>query len=165
MISKVADVQLAQPGAAVHFTLTVTNIGSIAANNVVVVDAIPSPLILQSATASQGTFSLNTTTNTVTFNVGTVAPGQVITLGVSTIVSKNVTPPVTITNSATLTDGNGHTSSSSSVVRVTSGTLPGTGEHPIDPTNNSGFPTPILVALIAIAAGGLLLARQRWARR
>gem|GEM_PF-1441947 len=155
VLTKFADVQLAQPGTAVHFTLTVTNVGTGAASGVVVTDTLPGLLSLQSATASQGTFTLNTATNVVLFNIGTVSVGQVITLGVDAVVSRNATPPQMVTNSAALNDSQGDTRSASATVRITAGFLPSTGEHPAEST---GLVVPLLIALLGF--GGLFSARK-----
>jgi len=158
VLAKIADVSLAQPGSPVKFTLTVTNIGTAAASGVVVVDSLPSPLQFVSATASQGAFAVSG--NTVTFTVGTVNPGQVITLTISTMVSASAQPPLTVINTATLNDGQGHSSSSSASIRITGGSLPGTGEHP---TTSDNPPWRLLVGgFIAFVIIGLGF---RWRQR
>ena len=133
-ISKIGDPTLAQPGEAVTFTLTVTNNGNSPAPNVIVTDPVPSIFNVLSATSTQGTFVISG--NLVTFTVGTVTPGQVITLRVLTRVRSDVVPPVIVTNIATLhSNGNDiNTSNNTSVAttRITKGVLPGTGEHPDD---------------------------------
>jgi len=161
ILAKHSNVSLAQPGSPVGFTLTVTNIGTAPATGVVVTDPIPSPLILQSASATQGTFSINQATNTVVFNVGTVNPGQVITLTVNTIVSPSAKPPIDITNTATLNDNGGHSSVSSAAIHVTAGGLPATGEHPED-TSTPGL---WIGALIVVLIGGFVTVRVVRRRR
>jgi len=156
IIAKHSDVTLAQPGSPVHFTLTVTNIGTAPALGVIVTDVVPSPLILQSAAATQGTFSVNQATNTVTFNIGTVNPGQLVTLTVNTLVSPSAKPPIDITNTATLNDNQGHTSSSSAPIHVTVGGLPATGEHPV---NNIPAPGVWIALLLAAIVGGFMTVR------
>jgi uncharacterized repeat protein (TIGR01451 family) len=80
-INKLGDPALVFPGEHVTFTLTVGNRGNAAATNVVVVDPVPTGFVVQSATASQGTYTIDG--NTVTFSIGTVQPGQIVTLSVA----------------------------------------------------------------------------------
>jgi len=155
-ISKSADPSLLIPGDIVTFTLTVTNKGSLAAQNVTVVDPIPAPLIVQSATTSQGTYAINS--NTVTFTIGTVNPGAVIILTVKARVPANAAVPSELVNVATLNDSANSIRTASTTVRITSGQLPSTGEHP-DGVSPVGViaATGIMILLIA----GVTIARRR----
>ncbi len=145
-IVKGVDPSLAQPGAAVTYTITVTNNGTAPALNVVVVDPVPSVVIVTGANATQGTFSISG--NTVTFNVGTVNPNQVITLHVLGNVSPNVQPPVDLTNTAQMGNLN-----ASALLHIAKGDLPSTGEHPDDaqpPSIPVGALVGVVILLIAI---------------
>jgi uncharacterized repeat protein (TIGR01451 family) len=153
-ISKSADPALLIPGDTVTFTLTVTNKGSVAATGVTVVDPIPAQLIVQSATTTQGNFTI--ANNTVTFNIGTVNPGAVITLTVKAIVSTNVKPPTELINVATLTDNAKSVRTASTTVRITSGQLPATGEHPDNQQ---------LIVVLVVIAGAALIGLTSIARR
>ena len=126
-IAKFVDKTLALPGETVTFTITLTNNGTAPATNVVVTDPINDPLLVTGASATQGTFAINA--NVVTFSVGSVTPGQLITLIVVTKVRADVKPPSDVINTATL-NNNGKTASVS--VHITAGMLPSTGEHPSD---------------------------------
>lgn len=63
------------------YTVTVTNNGPDAANNVILTNTLDANLKFISATASQGTFSQSG--GVVTFSVGTMTNGQVVTLTVT----------------------------------------------------------------------------------
>ncbi|MHB8750539.1 MAG: beta strand repeat-containing protein, partial [Aggregatilineales bacterium] len=160
VITKSGSPALARPGDPVMFTLTVTNSGTAPAVNVIVTDPLPAQFVYVSATAQQGTFSVSG--NTITFNVGTVNPGQVITLTITTRVAASVIPPMTSNNTATLIDGQGHSSSSSAPIRITAGGLPGTGEHPTDDT---GTPSGVWFGLAALIVLGAAVAARTIRRR
>ena len=64
----------------VNYSLTVTNKGPDTATNVVVADPAPAGIQYQSATPSQGTCSV--TAAMVTCQLGTIAPGQTVTIAV-----------------------------------------------------------------------------------
>lgn len=148
VITKTGNPALARPGDTVVFTLTVTNSGSAPAVNVIVTDPLPSQLVYISATAIQGTFTA--TSNMVLFTLGTVNPGQVLTLTLTTRIAGSVVPPATIVNTATLVDDLGHTSSSSATIHITAGNLPGTGEHPTDENGTPSIPWFGVVALLIL---------------
>ena len=156
-IVKVADVQLAQPGAIVTFTLIVTNQGTAPAASVVVTDPLPNIMTFVSASATQGTYS--SSGNVVTFNVGTVQPGQVITLHIVARINANVTPPIDITNNAALDWPGGSRRTGSATVHITRGVLPSTGEHPDDTT--SSLPLLLISAGVVGAAVYGVIRRRR----
>ena len=157
-IVKLGDPALAKPGETVTFTITVTNHGTAPALGVVVVDTLPSQFIFVSASAQQGTFSVNG--NTIVFIVGTVNPGQVVKLIVIARLRPDVKPPVDVTNIATLTDNHGHRRTGQFVVHVTSGNLPATGEHPAEP---SGLLWVGLIGLGMLVGAGFIIRRRRTA--
>jgi uncharacterized repeat protein (TIGR01451 family) len=146
LIVKTVNLSLAQPGDQVRFVITVNNDGTAPAANTTVVDPIPVPLILLSATTAQGTFTISG--NTVTFNLGAVNPGQQIVMTITTQVDPKAKTPQSITNTATL-DSN---KNSSAKLRITSGTLPETGEHPAD---TSALWQPLIGALVALLILGI----------
>jgi hypothetical protein len=154
-ISKFASPELALPGDTVTFTITVTNKGTASATNIVVTDPISDLLILKSATTSQGTAIING--STVTFTIGTVNPGQVITLIVVTQVKGTVKPPQDVINTASI---NGSGKSASATVRITTGALPATGEHPADSSNSSLAKITLLIVIILGLVGVILSAHR-----
>jgi len=154
-IAKSVDKNLVLPGETVTFTLIVTNSGDLTAPDVTVTDVLPAALIIRSAGASQGTFAI--IGGTIVFSLGTVSPGQVITLTVVTQVSTQTAPPFDLINGATLRwpGGSSAIASNRVQVHVTGGLLPATGEHrpdsniPIDLIGLSGLLIVGLMALIA----------------
>lgn len=74
-IKKETSTPLIEPGEIAHFTITVTNHRDDAAANTIVTDELPSGLIFQGA-SNGGTYA----NGFVTWNLGSVASGQVITL-------------------------------------------------------------------------------------
>ncbi|MFI5729684.1 hypothetical protein ACIA49_06135 [Kribbella sp. NPDC051587] len=96
-ITKTAQPAPVQAGRPVTYTLTVTNNGPSAAQSVTVTDPVPAPLKYVSATTSQG--SCDQADGTVTCAVGTVAPGDKITVTVVANVPSG-TPPNELANTA-----------------------------------------------------------------
>jgi uncharacterized repeat protein (TIGR01451 family) len=85
----------------VHYTLTVTNKGPDPATNVQVADPAPAGIVYLSASPSQGTCSV--TAALVSCSLGTLAPGQTVTIGIdarATHVGRHV-------NEATVTGSGG----------------------------------------------------------
>lgn len=159
-ITKRGDQTLALPGDSVTFTLTVTNAGNSAAPNVTVSDPLPDPLIVISAAQTQGTHT--TSGNTVTFAVGTVNPGQVITLTVVSRVRGNAVTPMDIINTATLSWPGGPPRSGNAIIRITRATLPSTGEHPDNASMSAWW---IVSAIGAIGVGLVRHLRQKLSNR
>ncbi|MCC7446822.1 MAG: DUF11 domain-containing protein [Anaerolineae bacterium] len=144
IINKTADQRIVSPGDNVTYTITVFNKGGAPAPNVIITDPVPSPLRVLSAAASQGTFGI--AGNTVTFFVGTVNPGQTVTLTIRANVPSNAQAPQDVYNIIISTG----TPKATEAIRITRGELPSTGEHP-DPV-----PTPTSGWLLLVAAvGGL----------
>ncbi len=158
VIVKLVDPQLALPGETVVYTITVTNKGTLAAQNVVVTDTVPAVLQLLSTSTTQGT--VTTSGNTATFNVGTVAPGQVITLIIKAKIRPDAPTPSDVTNTATMGD-----KSASALLRITKGVLPATGEPPEDASGSpNGLLTGAALVVAFILAAWIVTARRsrRW---
>ncbi len=145
-----SDPGLVLPGETVTFVITLTNTGTAAATGLTVVDALPDPLLFIAANAGQNAFQVNG--NTVTFTPGSLDPGQSITLSVVARVRADVRPPIDIINVAVVFDGRGRANRASVLLRVTTGMLPGTGEHPDEPSAQGWLPI-ILVSAASLAAG------------
>lgn len=106
-ISKSASVAEARVGDEITFTIVVTNRGNRAANDVVVTDSLPDYLDLLDATASRG--SLTVSGRTVTVDIGSVAPGEQITIRIRARVNERAQPPsgrngVSLTTSSSTDD-------------------------------------------------------------
>lgn len=80
-ITQAANITEAQVGDVVDFTLTVSNEGALEATDVVVMDVLPGFIKLVNAGATRG--QSVTENNTVTVKIGTVVPGEVITIRVT----------------------------------------------------------------------------------
>ncbi|WP_344156723.1 hypothetical protein [Kribbella yunnanensis] len=96
-ITKTAQPAPVHAGQPVSYKLTITNNGPSAAQSVTVTDPVPAPLKYVSATTSQG--SCEQANGTVTCAVGTVAPGDEITVTVVANVPSG-TPPNELANTA-----------------------------------------------------------------
>jgi hypothetical protein len=132
--------QLGVNGEQIQWFITVTNTGAITGNNIVVTDTLRSELRIDNVTTSQGTSSTNG--QTVTFNIGTLAPGARVQIVVTTTVLRG---GAEVTNDATLTADNLPNGSKTVTARVVTA-LPNTGESPW-----SAF-RPLLFLLLALAA-------------
>ncbi|TCC27359.1 DUF11 domain-containing protein [Kribbella speibonae] len=98
-ITKTAQPVPVHAGRPVTYTLTVTNNGPSAAQSVKVTDPVPAPLRYVSSKTSIG--SCTEADGTVTCAVGTVAPGDVVTVTVVANVPSG-TPPNQLGNTATV---------------------------------------------------------------
>src|SRR5262249_19022128 len=99
-ISKVAVLQpggFGFKGEKITWTITIVNNGSAAGNNVIVTDAIQPELHVDGADTGKGTFNING--QTVTFTIGTLNPGETVTMHIYTTVIKATS---TIANTACL---------------------------------------------------------------
>jgi LPXTG-site transpeptidase (sortase) family protein len=83
------------------FTVRVTNSGSAPANSVTVLDSFPTYLDITSASVSQGSYTITSSSRSVTANLGTINPGQSATLTVVTRVNNLATTTVSLSNAAT----------------------------------------------------------------
>ncbi|MDQ2805830.1 MAG: hypothetical protein M3Z04_02735 [Chloroflexota bacterium] len=112
-ISKVVNPAQAPVGTQVIFTVVVTNNGTADATDVTVTDPVPSQFQVLSASSTKGAVQLNGQLVTVT--IGTMAPGEVVTI---TIVTRALTPtlgPVTNKATAVYTNPNNGNPNSSTV--------------------------------------------------
>ncbi|GAA0596159.1 DUF11 domain-containing protein [Kribbella sandramycini] len=96
-IAKTAQPVPVQAGRPVTYTLTTTNNGPSAARSVTVTDPVPAPLVYVSAATSAG--SCEQADGTVSCAIGTIAPGDVVTVTVVANVPSG-TPPNKLDNTA-----------------------------------------------------------------
>lgn len=158
VINKAASLNLGQVGSRVDFTITVTNQGSGDANNVVVVDSLPGELDFVGAATSQGSYTYDAASHTVTVSLGTLTPGQVATITIQTRVNSRGQPPLTIANSAELfMNGNSLGRSNTTEIQMIPSSLPTAGLPP----DANWLLTGLLagLALLAPIAGWLILRR------
>lgn len=102
LITKEPLLQVAQVGDTVNFTLRVTNPNSVEVAAVTVVDALPPEVDFVSATTTQGTSTYDPASHTVTFDLGTLGAGQVVTMTVQAVVNQGGQPPNVLRNTASL---------------------------------------------------------------
>jgi uncharacterized repeat protein (TIGR01451 family) len=136
-ITKAASAATESPGGDLVYTLVVTNNGPSNATNVTVSDPLPSSVTYNSDT-DNGNFDADS--NTDTFSLGTLTPGQSVTISIDTTVNFNA-PDGALTNTATVSSptsdpnpGNNTASATTTVNEVYSSI---SGIVYVDP-NNSG---------------------------
>lgn len=159
-ITKSVNKSQVQVGDSIEFTLTVTNLGSATASDVVVDDSLPSFLALEGASASRGEVSTNG--SSVHVVIGDLAPGEVVTITISARVTADAVPPANV-NTATVvssspSDNPNNNSSSVELFTVAAptavpATLPRTG-------GDAGS-----LPLVASALGVALIMLSLFARR
>ncbi|MCL4876277.1 MAG: DUF11 domain-containing protein [Anaerolineae bacterium] len=137
-VTKAASVSQARPGDTVTFTVTLTNPSATAISNVRVVDPLNSLFIFSSATTTQGTFNFNSTTNSVTYDLGTVAPSGSVTMTLTVTISSQAAANSTISNTATMSFAQGPSETSPAVTITILGTTTAT---PVTPTAVPVTPT------------------------
>ncbi len=148
----------ARPTQDVTYTIKVTNGGNAPATSVSVTDSFSSFLDLRSVTTTKGSFTTNTTSRTFTVNIGTLNPGDNVTISVITRVNSTVKSTTTISNDANLSytyAGTTRTISSNtiSVQLIGTTTLPGTGGAPYLDEAPTLFLPALLIAALLGAAG------------
>jgi LPXTG-site transpeptidase (sortase) family protein len=132
LLTKTSNVSQAAVGDPVTYTIRVTNQGNVDAENVIVRDTLPSNLELDSANSTKGTVTI-TPPRKVIVEIGTVSPGEIVTITIhATVISAS---PSTITNTARLTtttpsDNPLNNTSSTPVTIPSSPLLPETGFAP-----------------------------------
>lgn len=94
-------------GSSIVYTVTVTNNGGIVANDVIVLDALPTQVTFVSSNPSQGTYNAGTGI----WDVGTLAPGVTATLTINATINTGIGQS-TIVNTAIISNspGDGDTS-------------------------------------------------------
>lgn len=144
-ISKVADPPFSAPGEEVSWTIIVTNNSDTPAQNVTVVDRVPSELEILSV-PSNATVS----GQTVRLTFAEIEARSSVTVVIRTRIRDDIAVPFIIVNEVSVEGG---PSTQAQVLSVTR--LPETGETPLLRWVLIG------AAFIALAAAGLLLARRR----
>ncbi|MBF8284940.1 MAG: DUF11 protein [Anaerolineales bacterium] len=93
LITKLVDLQRAQVGDPVQFTIVVTNPNTIDVKSVIVTDPLPVEVDFESATTTQGTYTYDQPSHTLTFDLNTMPGGEVITIVIHTRVNALGQPP------------------------------------------------------------------------
>jgi uncharacterized repeat protein (TIGR01451 family) len=137
-------------GQNLKYIIRVTNPGSVAIINTVVTDELLPVLTYVNATTTQGTISVNN--QTVTVNIGTLQPGQTVTIELTVRIRDGFVG--TVLNRATVTgstdSGTPITGSSGTIVELPG--LPNTGQ------GNSDFRLLTLLGLLFSGFGIILTA-------
>jgi len=148
-------------GQTVTFTLTVTNDGNTPVTSVVITDPISSFLDIVQLTSTKGTTAING--HSAVFNIGTVNPGEVITLTIVTRVNNTAVATTDIVNVATLTHNSNGTTTSETSNSVTfrilgQPSLPITGEE--SPASDANRPAQLawIISWVFIFMGLILSA-------
>jgi uncharacterized repeat protein (TIGR01451 family) len=159
LITKRVNLQQAQVGDSVEFTITATNPNDIPVDNVIVNDPLPREVDFLSATTTQGAFTYDLPTHTLVFTLGTMAPKQEIVMVIQARVNDFGQPPDLISNAATLTSNatSATVRSEAVLVQLVPGALPEAGIAPEPPA----WPTLLLALLAALLP---LAAREMWKR-
>ena len=154
-----------------EFTITVTNRGAITAKDVVVTDSLPEYLDIIEVTTTRGVVAI--TGRTVVVTIGSVAPGEVITIHIRARVNELAQPPAG-RNSARLTTSSAGDDPTNNTATVEFGILsncltpavllepppqhlPNTGSDAGQPGSLTSL---LLLSLLVIAAGALLRRRS-----
>jgi uncharacterized repeat protein (TIGR01451 family) len=158
IITKTVDIQLAQVGDPVKFTLTAFNPNAIDVMSVVVEDPLPPEIDFVSATVTQGTFFFEAGTNTIKFDIGTIGAGQSVTMVIQTRINERGQPQQELRNTTVLwVSGTNKGSSNTVSVTIIPLAIPGTGLPPAP----SPLPTALLAVLVALVPPVLWLAWRR----
>lgn len=140
----------AKPGESLTFKIEVKNTGTSTVVNARVTDTFVSFLELGTLVATKGTISVNSTTRSITWSIGTLVPNEVATITIPTRIlsSYTVTKAETHTNTALLNwDPNQSLTVTVKFRVLPSSTLPATG---------GGGEDIGLIPLLALLGGGLL---------
>jgi LPXTG-site transpeptidase (sortase) family protein len=144
------------------FTIEVTNNGTGPAVASIVSDSFPSFIDVKTVTTTKGTPTKSR--HSLTVSIGTILPGEKITIKVDVRVNSSATQTEIVTNIVTLTYDGGNTKTASVRYKVIVTTLPGTGELPLDWQDTTsdwfGF---VQLGLLA-ALGLVLLMLGLWSR-
>jgi len=150
-LTKTVDTPFTLPGATVVWTIQAINDTDQTVNNVSITDNVPSSLTVTDSTTSSGELSVNG--QTVVVKQDSFAPGETITITITTDVGTNVEVPFAINNPAILRcDCPNDSNAIATIVSVLE--LPSTGEQP-------WWRNPFLLAVTLTGALGLAYRRKR----
>jgi uncharacterized repeat protein (TIGR01451 family) len=148
VVTKFSNVAAVSIGGRLEYTLLVSNLGLAEAQNVVVTDALAPELDFLSAATTQGAQAYDPEMRTVTFELGSLAPGQAATLAIVTQVNRHATVAGEIRNVAQVSTG---VDSNVNLVVVIPDEMPLTG---LGPSLADWLRLLALVAVVGLAAAG-----------
>lgn len=143
------------------FTVDVTNIGTAPANDAILTDSFPDYIDVISVTTSKGTASKSI--HSASVNIGTVIPGEKITVTIIVRANNRKLTSETVTNTVTLYYDTSGIRTASASYRIIVTTLPGTGDLPLDWEDTSAEPLLFIQVLLMIVLGVILTGLGIWA--
>ncbi len=164
IVTKTADVDAAQPGDPVIWTITVRNGNTNPMSNVTISDPVPDTLIVNSATTTLGAALVDG--QSVTVSTGTLSPGAIVTLTINTMVGDNVASPAEISNVVCAARDGGQQMCSTDTVAVGADVenLPATGIQDAPHSPHHGH-LPTLFGIVLSGALMILMSAQTSNRR
>jgi LPXTG-site transpeptidase (sortase) family protein len=154
----------AEIGQKFTFTIDVSNGGTGPATNVVLADSFPSYIDVESVVSQRGTVTRST--HSFTVSIGSVYPGERITVTAVVKVNSNAAQTETISNVVTMTYDPGLSKNASVSYKVIVDALPGTGDPPMASLENAEVNRVNLIqSLLAGLLGVILLGYAIWASR
>lgn len=106
-----------------NYIITVTNTSSVAANNVVVTDTLPSNTATSTVTFNAGSSSttqgtISASGNIITITIGTMAPGETVIITLNVTITNSFITPRVVTNTAVATSSNAASVSASDTTTI-----------------------------------------------
>lgn len=162
-VTKEVDVEVAQPGAPVTWTVTIRNGTTSAMSNILVRDDVPTQLVIDSTAVNRGSTIVEGQLVTVT--TGSLLAGEVVTLVINTTVDPALTAPAEIENTACATREGGQTVCASAAINQgpDAETLPAAGMQ--EASGGQPWRLEGLFGILFIGAMMLLLSTQAVNRR
>jgi LPXTG-site transpeptidase (sortase) family protein len=163
-VTKSVSPSSARTGQTFTFKVLIGNTGTAPFTNAVMTDAFNSYVDIASYSTTRGTFTVNATSRLLTLTIGTVMPGETITVQITCRVNNSATSTINWTNVANMTyvfNGASISKSSNTVTYqiIGSSTLPGTGfGPPAAPEAGAERPSwwlTLLLGLLGVMAIGI----------
>lgn len=164
IVYKTGEPGCCSPGDPVTYTIVVTNEGTADATNVVISDTLPAELGLDDVTTSKGTVTIDG--NHFEVIIGTVAPGEIVTIVVHAHVAVDSPVDIIIINTAFMySDQRDGQSSFETTIRPigmceTPGILPPTGSPAPEPEGGTSL-WLLAAGLLVLLLGVVLTIRER----
>jgi LPXTG-site transpeptidase (sortase) family protein len=153
-LTKTPNATAAQPGDQIVWTITVRNGSTGVMTGVVAEESLPEVMSIDSVTVDRGIYFIEG--QTITFNIGTLQPGEVVTITVTTTIDPNTPVPSTIVNSVcSAREGGGQVCETVSInLGPQAEGLPATG---IGAASNHSSGVPLAGGILGIGLVGALM--------